>query len=400
MAKKFFLISQVFYPDEVSTANLFTGLCSAIADDNYKVEVWSAQPSYSVLKRQPKMAFYKGIKIHYLLSTNFRKDSIPGRFLNTITFILSVSLKLLFSGDKATVFTHTTQPPIGIIVSLICKLRRRRFVYILLDIFPEGLIRLGKISKKNLLARFWSRMFIVSLKNSENIVAIGRDMKAWLKEVYPDSQKKVIYIPLWQDEDLVFPSDFIENEFVIKYQLQNKFVVQYSGNMGLWNDMNSLAKAVQRNSENVMFMFVGGGIRREELMAELSGSDRKNALFLQFQPVEKLGSLLTACHAGIVSLREGLEGMAVPSKIYGIMASGVPVIAMAPENSEIAYTVREEKCGYVIDPEDIDGLLNAIAELQSDEKLRKQMGQNGRMAFEKKYTTRKIADRYKTLIKE
>jgi colanic acid biosynthesis glycosyl transferase WcaI len=398
MANKFFLISQVFYPDEVSTANLFTNLCSTIAEDNFEVEVWSAQPSYSVLKRQSKIAYYKGIKIQYLLSTNFRKESIPGRFLNTITFILSVTIKLLLSGEKTTVFTHTTQPPIGIIVSLICKLRRRKFIYILLDIFPEGLIRLDKISKRNPLARLWSRMFIVSLGKSENIIVIGRDMKDWLKEVYPECHKKVIYIPLWQDEKLVYPSDFIENEFVIKYQLQNKFVVQYSGNMGLWNDMNTLAKAVQRNLESVMFMFVGGGIRREELLASLSGSDQKNVLFLSFQPVEKLGSLLTACHAGIVSMREGLEGMAVPSKIYGIMASGVPVIAMVPKNSEIAYIVKEENCGYVLNPTDLNGLVNAINELKLNENRRIEMGKNGRHAFLNKYSTRIIAQKYEALI--
>jgi glycosyltransferase involved in cell wall biosynthesis len=398
MAKKFFLISQVFYPDEVSTANLFTNLCSVIAEDNYEVEIWCAQPSYSVLKRQPKLTVYKGIIINYLASTNFPKNIMFGRLANIITFSISVSFKLLFSRDKDTVFTHTTPPPLGIIISFICAIRKRSFVYVLLDIFPEGLIRLGKVTRKNLLIRFWSYMFIASLKRSKRIIVIGRDMQMWLGRIYPESLKKVEYIPLWQYDNLVFPSGFFENEFIIKYQLINKFVIQYSGNMGLWNDMEILGKAVQRNIEDVVFMFVGGGLRKDELLRSFSIADQKNALFLPFQPIEKLGSILTACHAGLVTLRDGLEGMAVPCKIYGILASGVPVIAMVPENSEIALIVREENCGYVLNPYDLDGLLKAILELKSDEKLRTAMGKNGRKAFEQKYSTKIIAEKYKSLI--
>ena len=306
--------------------------------------------------------------------------------------------QLLLSGDKETVITHTTPPPLGIMISFICTIKRRNFVYVLHDIFPEGLVRLGKASARNCLIRSWHYLFLASLKRSMKIIAIGRDMQIWLGRVCPEISRKVEYIPLWQDDNLISPSDFSENEFIIKYNLTNKFVIQYSGNMGLWNDMETLGNAVKKNIENVVFMFVGGGLRKDELLRSFSVSDQKNVLFLPFQPVEKLGSILTACHAGLVTLRNGLEGIAVPSKIYGILAAGVPVIAMVPENSEIAFIVREENCGYVLDPYDLDGLLKAISELRSDEKLRSIMGDNGRKAFENKYSTKIIADKYISLI--
>src|SRR5450759_4345331 len=105
MSKKFLLISQVFYPDQVSTANLFTNLCSVLAEDKIEVEVWSAHPSYTELKRQPANLLYKGIKIHYLPSTNFHKNSLPGRLFNILTFTVSAALKILFSSDKTPVWT-------------------------------------------------------------------------------------------------------------------------------------------------------------------------------------------------------------------------------------------------------------------------------------------------------
>ena len=104
MARRFFLISQVFYPDEVSTAGLFTDLCVELAQRKYDVDVWCAQPAYSVRERQKKKKItYKGVKIRYLPSTNFSKNSLPGRAINTLTFTLSVFLNLLFSKDKTPV---------------------------------------------------------------------------------------------------------------------------------------------------------------------------------------------------------------------------------------------------------------------------------------------------------
>jgi len=398
VANKFLLITQVFYPDEVSTANLFTNLCSVLAEDHVEVEVWCAQPSYTHFEKQPGKVIYNGINIHYLSSTNFPKSNLLGRLTNYLTFTLSVVWKLLFSKDKTPIFTHTTPPSLGIVLSFICSIKKRKFVYVLLDIFPDGLIRLGKVSKRKFFIRLWKRLNVAALKKSEKIIVIGRDMKQWLANVYKGGLAKSVYIPLWQDDSLIYPIEFDENEFVKEHQLQTKFVVQYSGNMGLWNEMETFGEAVKRNVEGVLFMFVGGGMRKNELLSTFSADNQKNVLILPFQPNEKLSNVLTGCHVGLVSLREGLEGMAVPSKIYGIMAAGVPVIAMVPQQSEIAYIIREENCGYIVDPGDADGLINAVLELKSDEQLRTKMGINGRKAFEQKYTTKKIADKYKLLL--
>lgn len=400
MSKKFILISQVFYPDQVSTANLFTNLCSVLADDKIEVEVWSAQPSYTELKRQPANLIYKGIKIHYLLSTNFQKNSLSGRLVNIFTFTLSAAFKILFSRDKTPVWTHTTPPFLGILLAFICSVRKRKFVYILLDVFPEGLIRLGKVSKKNPFIRLWNSLFIKALKKSDRIIVIGRDMKLWVEDMCAECQKKTEYIPHWQDDNLIFPIEFNKNKFIMEHRLENNFVVQYSGNIGLWNEVKTMGKAVKKNIENVVFIFVGGGIRKKELLNEFSVEDQQNVIMMPFQPNENFNNILTASSVHLVTLREGLEGMAVPCKIYGILAAGVPVIAMVPEHSEIAYVVKEENCGFVINPTDLDGLINVIILLKSDENLRKQMGHNSRRAFEIKYTTRIIADRYKTILNE
>lgn len=388
----------MFYPDQVSTANLFTSLCSLISEENIEVEVWSAHPSYTESSRQPKRLFYKGINIRYLPSTNFNKKSLPGRFLNIVTFMTSASLKLLFSKDKTPVWTHTTPPFLGIVLSPICYIKKRKFIYILLDIFPEGLIRLGSMSRRNVFIRIWQNLFVNALKKSERIIVIGRDIRQYIENTCHECIERIEYIPHWQDDNLIFPIDFETNKFIIEKKLENNFVIQYSGNIGLWNEVKTIGMAVKMNIENVLFIFVGGGIRKSELLNEFSAEEQQNVIFMPFQQNVDFNNILAASHVHLVTLKNGLEGMAVPSKIYGILAAGRPVIALVPEFSEIAYIIKEENCGLVVNPADLEGLINAISFLKNNENQRKQMGMNSRKAFEKKYTTKIIAQKYKALL--
>ena len=396
--KKILLISMVFYPDEVAVANLFTNLSIELAASGLDIEVWCAQPSYTNTQRQPRELIYRGINIKYLKSTTFHKDKLPGRIINFVTFSIIVATRLLFSKVKTRVVSNTTPPFLAIIISLICSFKNRKFIYILMDIFPDGLIRLGKASGKNIFIRIWQSIHRAALKRSEYIVVIGRDMRDWLVRFYPEGAEKTRYIPVWQDEELIKPVDIKLNPFIVKYQLQDYFVVQYSGNMGLWNDMKTIGQAINKNITDVVFLIIGGGMRKKELLESINDKNATNILFLPFQTNENYSYSVTACHVALVSLREGLEGMAVPSKIIGIMAAGIPVIAMVPDHSEIAYIVKEEKCGYIINQSDSEGLVNAITELKSDENLRKRLGQNGRDAFLRKYTAEIVAEKFNSLL--
>ena len=398
MSKKFLLISQVFYPDQVSTANLFTGLCSLLVEENIEVEAWSAHPSYTNFKRQPKRILYKGVNIIYLPSTNFNKSTIAGRSVNILTFMISASLKLLFSKEKIPVWALTNPPFLGILLSHICSLKKRKFIYVLLDIFPEGLVRLGKVSRRNIFIKLWQHLFVLTLKKSEVIIVIGRDTEQFVVDICKECQDRIEYIPHWQDEDLIFPVDFDKNNFVTEKGLKESFVVQYSGNIGIWNEVRTMGRAVKKNIENVFFIFVGGGIKKPELLSEFEIKDQKNVLMLPFQDNIDFNNIMAASHVHLVTLKQGLEGMAVPCKIYGILAAGRPVIALVPEHSEIANIVREENCGLVVDPDDLDGLINAIFFLKDNDGIRRQMGQNGRNAFENKYTTRIAAKAYKKIL--
>jgi glycosyltransferase involved in cell wall biosynthesis len=396
--RRVLLISMVFHPDEVAVANLFTNLSVELAASGLEIEVWCAQPSYTNNRRQPHELFYKGLQIKYLRSTTFHKDRLAGRIANFVTFSIIVVFRLLFSKSRTRVVSNTTPPFLAIIISLLCSLKKRKFVYVLMDIFPDGLIRLGKVSEKNIFIKIWQAMHRAALKRSEYIVVIGRDMRDWITDFFPLATEKTKYIPLWQDKELITPVDIKLNPYIEKYQLQGNFIVQYSGNMGLWNDMTAIGNAINSNPDGVKFLMIGGGMRKKELLEALDRPEMANAIFLPFQENNDYAYSVTACHAAIVSLRGGLEGIAVPSKIIGIIAAGIPVIAMVPAKSEIAYIVQEEQCGLVIDPSDTVALIDAINKLKSDDAMRLKMGRNGREAFLKKYTAEIVSKKYFELL--
>lgn len=399
MKKQVILISQVFYPDEVAVSNLFTKLLAQLVEcHDIEVTVWCAQPSYSTREKQPRFKEYKGIKIFYLKSTNFPKESFMGRLVNMLTFSISVIFKLIMNRKRFPIITHTTPPFLAILVAFFANIKRIELIYVLMDIFPDGLIQLGKVSRRNPFIRLWKRWHKGAFSRSRKLIVIGRDMHVWLTNEFPDAAEKIYYIPLWQDEKLLSPIPFEENPFVISHHLKENFEIQFSGNMGLWNDLDTVGKVVKTNLPGVHFTFIGGGIRKNELMNAVGTKNPSNATFLPFVSNNEYASSVTACHCGLVTLREDALGMAVPSKIIGILAAGTPVLAIAPKNSELAFIVNEERCGFVVDPGDVDGLVYAINYLKEHEQERKQMGLNGRKAFEKKYTTAKAAESYAKLI--
>lgn len=394
------LVTQVFYPDEVSTANLFTELSVELNNHHeINVKVWCSQPSYSTSERQVSVVRYKGFDICYLPSTSFSKTSKIGRLINYLTFSLSVILKFIFSRDIPTVITHTTPPSLGVILSFLCKIKKTKLIYVLLDVFPDGLVKLGVLNEKSFITKLWQYINKGAFKRCYKIVVIGRDMQKWLINFYPGSINKCIYIPIWQKKELFKTVKFSENPFVIKYNFQNKFVVQYSGNMGLWNDMKTFAIAVNHEPEDVLFVFIGEGMRRKELVSSFKKTNPNNVLMFPFLSNNDYSYSISACHVALVSLQENLEGMAVPSKIMGIMAAGIPVIALVPENSEIAMIINEEECGIVIKPGNVDDLIKGIILLKNNAILRDKMGENGKRAFNQKYCLDVVSNQYSKIIK-
>lgn len=389
-------VSLDFYPDDQAVSQLFTDLLVAVRHDvpDVRITVLCGFPMGATTRdsgevlRQEKL---DGIEIVRCGLRIQDKRNLVHRATLYASFLLHAGWKLLWLGRGSLVF-GVTSPPFGAhLLWLTSRLARFSYQYMFLDVYPEALFALGRLRRDSLLARCWMALNRISYQRASRIVVLGRDMIPLLQSNYGIPPDRITYIPHWSAAEVELPIPFPENRLARQLGLEDKFVVQYSGNMGLLHDIDAFVRAADllRDDGSIHFLFIGKGRRRAAAEALAGDLDVRNITWLDFMPRERLHETLSCCHAALVSLRGGMEGVAVPSKLYGILASGRAVIAQVPWTSEIARVVEEEECGVVIEPGDVAGLAAAIRRLASDRDAVDRMGANAFEAYRSRYTLEK-----------
>ena len=392
----------VFHPDSSASSLLFTDLFKRLAADGTRITALCGFPSKDSREEVgslPRRETVWGIDIVRCGARIQGKRHVLSRAIAYGSFLAHAGWKLLWLGRHATVVGGTDPPFTSIALWLVSRFGRFGYECILLDVYPDGLVALGSLKGTSLLTRLWRRLNRLSYARARRLTVIGRDMVARLQRQYGIDPAGVVYVPHWgtAEVDAVEATD--QRPLLDRLGLQDKFVVQYSGNMGLWHDMDSFVRAAHRVQDDarIHFLFIGKGRRRsaaEQLAHELG---LRNITWLEFLPREQLAESLTSCHAALISLRQGLEGVAVPSKLYGMLAAGRAIIAQVPRESEVAYVVNEEQCGLVVEPGDVDHLVAAIRTLVDDPALAERMGVNAFAAYRSKYTIDQAAAAFKEL---
>jgi glycosyltransferase involved in cell wall biosynthesis len=172
--------------------------------------------------------------------------------------------------------------------------------------------------------------------------------------------------------------------------------------MGLTHDMETIIKAARHlvRDETVQFLLIGGGGKLSKIKDMARYYKLQNVTFLPYQPRENLKYSLSAAHVSLIALESNVKGLSVPSKLYGIMASGRPIVAIVPGNSEVALTLKEFKCGLITTPKDDLALAGTISWLKTNESARKAMGKHAYRAFLENFTVQICANKYSELLKQ
>ena len=397
--KHIVFICQVFHPDNTATSQLFGDLLARLAVST-SITVLSGYPTRRDHQgRSPAREVWNGIEIVRCGLDVDAKRSYWVRFAAYFSFLAVMSVELFRIRGKDVVLGVTNPPFLVIVLWLLSHLDGFRYQYMFLDVYPDGLVALNKLDDSSWIARLWRACNKPSLQGAEKLIVLGRDMRALLAQQYSMPASKFVYLPHWSSTAISQPLDFAANPVAAELCLQGKFVVQYSGNMGLWHDINTIVQAasmLQARSE-IQFLMIGNGIRRNEAMELAQQLQLKNITWLDFFPKDCLAESLTCCHAALVSLRAGLEGIAVPSKLYGILASGRAVLAQVPANSEIAYVVKEERCGLVLEPGSAQDLAQAIRTLADRPNTAIAMGRSAFAAYRDKYTLEQAVEHFRAL---
>ena len=403
--KKILIISEPFYPQVAAIGQLLTDLSEDLIKAGFQVKVVTGNPNniFNKNNRIPRKENYKGIEIIRLKNTTFSKYRMAGRVLNYLTFHFLVYFNVLFCERPDLVFVLSTPPFISFSGLMLKVFKGSKVIYNVQDLFPDLAVELGKLKNRQFI-KLLKKLSELIAKKMDRVVVVGEYMERKIrKELFRGTKASVndyiITIHNWADGDKIRVLEDKEagnNYLKKKWELEGKFVVLYSGNIGYLHEFDTVIAAAEsltkEGMREIVFVFIGEGIKKSYIEEKVREKGLNNILFFPYQPREMLTHSLGVADVSLVTLEKGFEGMVVPSKIYGILASGRLAIAVVGGDSEIVEIIREGKCGRVIKIGDYQALVDSIMDYYKDRKKCRADGLSGRRYFEEKFD-RKIATR-------
>lgn len=397
-AMRVLLLNQAFHPDVVSTAQMGKDLADHLAQRGHTVTAVASRSIYgqqgAVLPKRETIPAGPGappIQAYRVGASIFGKAGIIARIADFALFYILAVFRILTLPRQDVVICFTT-PPFIALAGLISRwVRRSRAVYWVMDLYPDLPVACDVLKPRALPTRFFESLNRFLLRRSDATVVLGRCMRdrVLAKDVKPDH---IHLIPVWSDLqpqplDRPAPGRAELRGVYAGDPANDAFVVMYSGNLGLGHDAQTMCRAMLRlkNRSDIRFVFVGGGKRRKEVEQFIRQHELTAAKWFDYQPREKLADSLAAADLHLISLKEGVEGIMVPSKLFGIMAIARPSIFIGHPSSEIARVLAESESGFTIREGDDAGLATAIESLAADRARARQMGDNARAGLEGRY---------------
>jgi glycosyltransferase involved in cell wall biosynthesis len=391
------VLNQYYWPGVEATAHLLTELCEALAED-YDVEVVTGV--LHGYEGQPREIERNGVRIVRVSSTAYDRSELGRRAANYLSY-LSSALTHALAGPPPDLVVCMTDPPIvgdvGVAVG-------RRFgvpvLVISQDVFPEIATALGRLRNPAVIGVLG--LLVGSyLRRADRVVAIGETMRRRLeaKGAPPD---RLRVIPNWVDTSEITPQPR-DNPWSKAWGFDSKFVVMHSGNVGHAQDLDSLVRAATflRDVEDLQIVIAGFGARHAEIIELARRLEvEEQVKFLNYQERERLPNSLSSADLHVVGLAKGLAGYVVPSRLYGILSAGRPVIAAAEEDSETARLVSEIECGIVIEPGRPELLARTIRAAYEGAYDLDGMGRRGREYVEREADRSVAMKRYRQLVAE
>ena len=386
---KVIFVNRYYSPDHSATAQLLTDLAEHLAmNGDVPVSVLTSRQCYEDPHRKlPPRELRAGVDVHRVWTSRFGRRNLLGRAIDYLSFYLSSFVYLLTLVKAGDVLVTKTDPPmISVIGALVAKIKGARLVNWLQDLFPEVARELGvKVARSPLYdllksLRNWSLQ--VACRN----VVLG-DIMAGRVDTEVGHPQKTLVIPNWIINKTLRPVDDNRNELRREWQLTGKFVVAYSGNLGRAHDYATVYQVAQslRQYQDIVFLFIGGGAGYEALKNIVEREGLDNIRFYPYQSTDKLNHSLAVADVHLVSLVPELEGLIVPSKAYGILAVGKPILFVGSAQGEIATLLDSHHCGISVPPGDADAMTNAILRLVRNTQERETMSHNARALYEREF---------------
>ena len=373
-------ILNVYYPpDSSATAAVLADVAEALAKD-HQVIVLAGRPSYAPVERHPLYLWRRenvnGVTVERVGSSAFHRGWKLGRAFNYVSYLALALVRALTMRPRADLVIAMTDPPLVCLVgALAATLRGSTFVYNIRDLHPDMAVAAGVVGDGYFVS-LWERLHRWALRRARLVIGLGDDMRDRVVAKGIDPARVVV---VRDGARPLTSSNGVDNGVAASIRSDFDFVVLHAGNLGFAGVWDTLLGAAERlKDDGVGLVFVGDGARRTEL--EEAARDLHNVRFLPYFPEVDLPQVLASADIHVVTVREGLEGLVVPSKLYPILTAGRPVLAIAPDGSDVVRIVRKYSCGLVAGPNDADAVADRVRQARSDSRLLAEMAENARRA--------------------
>ena len=382
-------VNRFYAPDLSATSQMLGGIATGLAAAGFDITVVTSRQRYDdAAARLPRRESIAGVNVVRVWSTRFGRDQLLGRAVDYLSFYASTFFTLLWLLRRNSIVVAKTDPPL---VSLVCApaawLRGAKLVNWLQDVFPEVAEVLGSGKWPRWLMHLLKVLRDATCRAAVANVVLGERMRERLVAQGLPAPRFTI-IPNWADDRQIVPTPTSEARLRGELGWAGHFVVAYCGNLGRAHDYETLLEAAQllRDDARLGFLVAGGGAGMVRLQAAVKERGLQAFRFLPYQPEAGLSDLLASADVHLVCLKPELEGLIVPSKLYGILAASRPALCWGDVDGETARELGRTGAGMAVAAGDAAGLAHAIRALQSSPNLRFDLGRRAREAFVARYT--------------
>ncbi len=378
---RLFFFNRFVHPDHSATSQLLSDLAFHLAGQGRNVTLVGCPQRYDdAAAVSPPREVIDGVEVLRVGGTRFGRNSLPGRALDYLSYLLGAMRLLLVQVKPGDTVVLMTDPPLlGAVLGPLANWRGARSVHWLQDLFPEvAEVLLGGIWRRPIgpMLRWWRNR---GLRRAHRVVAISTGMAARLQAAGV-AAANIQVIPNWTDDRLIQPLAASDNPLRRAWSLESQFVVGYSGNLGRAHDWRTMLQAALslRERADIRFLLIGGGAGMQAFVSEAERLGLTQVEIRPYLPRESLAQSLALPDLHWLSLDAELEGTILPSKLYGILAAGRPLLFIGKTDGEVARQLQSAGCGVAIACGDVQSTVQAIQDLAADAALRSLMGRKAR----------------------
>ena len=362
---KLLIISQVYPPDPAAVGQQLADVAEEMVRRGWQVQVWTAAQGYEDPSvRYPRRELRAGVQVSRLPWSSFGKGSIAVRLMAQLFFMVQAMLRALVTPGPTAILVSTSPPFAGFGGCGLSVLRRVPLVWWVMDINPDQMVTSGRLSARSLVARMFDWMNRRTLMQARDVIVLDRFMRDRILQKAP-VEAKLHVVPPWPHDNVLADIPHDSNPFRRQHGLNESFVVMYSGNHGYSTPLDTLLEAAKRlrGESRLKFVFIGGGVVKKEIDAMVAREAPPNILSLPYQPLADIRYSLSAADVHVVSIANEGVGIVHPCKVYGALAIGRPVIALAPAASYAADILDQHRVGWLIEHGEVDRLVALLKEL-------------------------------------